>query len=681
MPKAFVDNKEVEFVSGMTVLQVCELAEKEIPRFCYHERLEIAGNCRMCLVEVEGGPRKPVASCAMPAVDNMKIHTQTPMVKKAREGVMEFLLINHPLDCPICDQGGECDLQDEAYTYGKASNRYDEYKRGVKDKPMGPLVKTQMTRCIHCTRCVRFLSDVAGSDEMGATGRGEYMEVGTFIENNITSELSGNIIDLCPVGALTSKPYAFKARSWELSKTESIDVMDGCGSNIRIDSRGDKVMRILPKNNDDINEEWLSDTSRFCYDGLSNQRLDRPYIKTDGKFKEATFLESYSEIKDKISSLKPSEIAFLAGDLADCESITALKILATELKIENIECRTDGALYDISNRSNYLFNTTINGVEESDFCLLIGANPRYEAPILNIRLTRGVKEGKMQVFNVGDKINLNYKVENLGNSPKILLDILNGESEISKQLAKAKKPMLIIGNDILKRKDGQDIFKVAKQIAKKYNFIQENFNGFNVLQKFAGRVGALDLGLVPKKQSTNINTILQDCENGKIKAVILLSVDEIDFSKLKNTFVVYIGSNADKGALSANVILPATSFAEKSATFVNLEGRVQQTKKAVSPINKAKEDFFIINEIANSLGINLGFKTLEDVRHKMVKINPIFFELDVISKAAFEENNEKDLDLSTAKITSIATNFYQTNPILRCSKTMAKCTEELWKVA
>ena len=680
MPKALVNNKETEFTSGMTVLQVCELAGEEIPRFCYHERLKIAGNCRMCLVEVEGGPRKPVASCAMPASDNMKIFTQTPMVKKAREGVMEFLLINHPLDCPICDQGGECDLQDEAYHYGRGSNRYEDYKRGVKDKPLGPLVKTQMTRCIHCTRCIRFLTDVAGSEEMGATGRGEYMEVGTFIENNITSELSGNIIDLCPVGALTSKPYAFKARSWELTKTESIDIMDGCGSNIRIDSRGNEVMRILPKNNDEINEEWLSDLSRFAYDGLLNQRLDRVYVKSEKRLKESSFVEAYKLIKEKVSQLKKEEIAFVAGDLADCESIAVLKTLAEKMGVENIDCRQDGALYDASERGNYLFNTSINQIEESDFCLIIGANPRYDAPILNIRLKRAVAERGLKVHNIGDAISLNYPYNHLGNDAKILNDILDGKV-LKDELANAKKPILIIGNDILKRADGLAIFNLAKKIASKFNFVKEGFNGFNLLQKTAARVGALDLGFVPHGKDKDINKIIEGAEKGEIKLIVSLGADELPFERLKNTFIVYIGSHGDKGAINASVILPATAYTEKDATFVNLEGRVQQTKRAVFPLGKAKEDWIIVNELALNLGHNLGFTNLQSVRHKMVQINPIFFELDRFIRAEFKANSSKDEKLTTKKITSSVENFYHTNPIARSSKTMAKCVEELWSIA
>ncbi|MCE3233416.1 MAG: nqo3, partial [Rickettsiaceae bacterium] len=492
MPKLTVNGKEIEFEKGMTVLQACEIAGEEIPRFCYHERLKIAGNCRMCLVQIEGGPPKPAASCAMPAGEGMKVHTNTPMVKKAREGVMEFLLMNHPLDCPICDQGGECDLQDQAMAYGVGKSRYHEEKRAVKDKYMGPLVETHMTRCIHCTRCVRFLEDVSGITELGAVNRGEHMEITTYVEKSLTSELSGNIIDLCPVGALTSKPYAFKARPWELRKVETIDVMDAVGSNIRVDARGREVMRILPRLNEDVNEEWISDKTRFCYDGLKLQRLDKPYVRINGKLTPVSWHEAYKEVAAKLKDAEPSSIAAIAGDQADCESMFALKNLMEKLGSRNIDCRQDGAKTGTDTRASYLFNTSIAGIEKADLCLIVGTNPRWDAPIINARIRKASLNNSLKISYIGEESNdFTYPIQHLGTDVKALEAVLNGKSDFSTRLKDANNPMIIIGSSVLARQDGEHILYVAQQIADKYGFIKEDWNGFNVLQNVASRVGGL----------------------------------------------------------------------------------------------------------------------------------------------------------------------------------------------
>jgi NADH-quinone oxidoreductase subunit G len=677
MPKLKVNGNEVEFEKGMTVLQACELAGEEIPRFCYHERLKIAGNCRMCLVQVEGGPPKPAASCAMPAVENMVVHTNTPMVKKAREGVMEFLLINHPLDCPICDQGGECDLQDQAMAYGKGTSRYREDKRAVKEKYMGPLIGTQMTRCIQCTRCIRFLEDVAGLAELGAVGRGEHMEVTTYVEQSLHSELSGNIIDLCPVGALTSKPYAYKARSWELRKTESIDVLDAVGSNIRVDVRGREVMRILPRLNEDINEEWISDKTRFAYDGLNLQRLDRPYVRKNGKLVPASWEEAYQAIAAKIKSVGTgAKIAALAGDLVDCESVYVLKDLLTQLETPNIDCRQDGAKLDPQVRASYLFNTTIAGIEQADVCLLIGTNPKIEAPILNSRLRKVQLRNQLSLALVGEKENLTYPYEYLGDTVDVLQQLVDGTHPYSNVLQSAKKPMLILGMALLRRKDGSALLELAKQLADRYNMIQDGFNGFNVLHQAAGRVGALDLGFVPGKKGKAMDEIMAGCAKGTIEVLYLLGADEIATDKLGDTFVIYQGHHGDKGAHRADVILPGCAYTEKNATYVNTEGRVQRAYQATTPPGNAKEDWCIIAELASSLGYELGYQDIKAVRAAMEKAVPHFANTDQVVPAVWKAFGKAGA-LASSRITQGAGNFYMTDVISRASTTMAKCTQDI----
>ncbi len=670
MPKLTVNGNEVEFEQGMTVLQACEIAGEEIPRFCYHERLKIAGNCRMCLVQIEGGPPKPAASCAMPAGDGMIVHTNTPMVKKAREGVMEFQLINHPLDCPICDQAGECDLQDQAVAYGRGESRYNEEKHAVKDKYMGPIIKPHMTRCVQCTRCIRFLDDVAGVEVMGAIGRGEDMEVGTFIEQGINSELSGNIIDLCPVGALTSKPYAFRARSWELQHTESVDVMDAVGSNIRVDSRGNEVMRILPRLNEDINEEWISDKTRYACDGLRVQRLDRPYIRKNGKLKESSWSDALEGVANKIKSVKGDKIAAIAGDMADAESMYLLKKLLKDIGSDNIDCCQDGSRFDAENRVSYLFNSTIVGIENADALLIIGSNPRKEAAIVNARIRKCSLQANFPIGYIGADIKLNYKINGLGESPDIVEEIVSGKSEFSKILDKAERPAIIVGTEIFKRTDADAIMAAIYDLCDKYAVIEQDWNGLNILHQAASRVAGLDLGFVPSGKGKNTSTILK----GGMELLFLLGADEIDTSKLEGSFVVYIGSHGDAGASIADIILPAAAYTEKTATYVNIEGRPQSTRQAVIPPAEAKEDWKIINELTELVG-SKSYKNLKDLRADMFADTSCWSDYDEIIPAKWKKFGQEG-KIQKKDLTETIENFYMTDPISRSSKTMANCTAE-----
>ena len=673
MPTISINNKDYEVPEGITIIQACELAEIEIPRFCYHERLEIAGNCRMCLVEVAGGPPKPVASCAMPIANGMKVFTDTPMVKKAREGVMEFLLANHPLDCPICDQGGECDLQDQAYQYGRDHSDYHEHKRAVKDKDMGPLIKTVMTRCIHCTRCVRFITDVAGVPELGAIGRGEKMEITPYVEKALSSELSGNIIDLCPVGALTSKPYAFNARSWELKKTESIDVMDALGSNIRIDSRGLEIMRILPRLNEEINEEWISDKTRYCYDGLKYQRLDHVYIRKNGKLEKSSFDEAYQVIARKLEDLQGNQIAALSGPLAAAEEIFALKTLMQKLDSKNFESRLKGEKLHAEDRASYLFNSSVAGIDEADACLLIGVNPRKDAPVLNARIRKRSinKHNHFAIAAVGSSADLTYKYKNLGDDVAALEKILEDKSEFSEVLAKAKKPMLILGVDAVSGEAGAAILNLAKNIAEKFNMIQDHWNGFNFLAKSSGLINGLELGFT---NSHGIEGILENAKDGKIKLAFLLGVDEdIDFSALQHVFKIYIGSNGDQGAHNADVILPAAAFSEKEVTYINCEGRAQQTTRAIFSPEGTKEDWKIIAEIADAANISLGFHTLAELKKALAAKSATCANLKNITKAKWHASTAGKALEGSQKITAQDFDFYSTNAVARASRVLAKC--------
>ena len=677
MVKISVNGVSHEVPKDITLIQALEVVGVEVPRFCYHERLAIAGNCRMCLVEVAGGPPKPVASCAMPVADNMQVFTDTPMVKKAREGVMEFLLANHPLDCPICDQAGECDLQDQAYQYGKGESDYHEHKRAVKDKNMGPLIKTQMTRCIHCTRCVRFIEDVAGTCELGAVSRGENMEITPYLEKNITSELSGNVIDLCPVGALTSKPYAFKARSWELKKTETIDIMDAVGSNIRVDSRGIEVMRILPRLNEDINEEWLGDKARFCYDGFKYQRLDKPYLKIANKIKPVSLAEIYQKIAQLISGLKPSEIGALTGNLSSLNDIFAIKKLMQKLQVTNIDCRLNNQKFNAQNNAEFLFNTSIAKIEEAESCLLIGVNPRIDAPVLNARLRKRYLSKKIKIAAIGQKIDLTYNYELLGDEVAILQAILAGEHQYSATLKNHQNNMLILGEDVVSRPDGAQIIELCKAIASKYNMIRDDWNGYNFLSRSVGLLNGLKLGFVGNK---NVDQILNEAKNGQIKLLFLHGVDdEIDFSMLENCFVVYIGSNGDKAVKIADAILPAANFVEKDAYYLNIEGRVQKARRAVFAPGEAKIDSQIIVDLAKELNIDVGFNNEQELIKLLEQEFNILAHLNRIdsgniadlkgSLQAFAISNDN-------KIHSKKYDYYLTNAIARSSRILNKCSVE-----
>ena len=671
MPKLIVDGIEVEVENGATLLQACEEAGAEIPRFCYHERLSIAGNCRMCLVEVEKSP-KPVASCAMPAADGMVVHTRTEQVKRAREGVMEFLLINHPLDCPICDQGGECDLQDQAMAYGVDGSRFVENKRAVEDKYMGPLVKTIMTRCIHCTRCIRFSQEVAGVPELGAIGRGEDMEITTYLEHALTSELSANVVDLCPVGALTFHHYAYTARPWELRKTESIDVMDAVGSNIRVDARGAAVMRILPRLHEDVNEEWISDKTRFVWDGFRLQRLDTPYIRENGRLRTASWDEAFAAIAARLKGIKGDRVAAIAGDLACAESMKALKDLYTALGSPNIDCRQDGARLDASSRASYLFNTTIAGIEDADAILLIGTDPRKEAPILNARILKRARRGGLKIGVVGPRADLSYAYDYLGAGPQSLKDL----GAFADVLKNASNPMIVVGQGALARNDGAAVLAAAIALAKSVGAVRDGWNGFNVLHTAAARVGGLDLGLVPGAGGRDVAAILDGASNGEIEFVHLLAADEIDMSRLGSAFVVYQGTHGDAGAHRADVILPGAVYTEKSATWVNTEGRVQLGNRSVFPPGAAREDWTILRALSALLGQTLPYDNLSALRSAMIADAPHFAEIDMVMPAGpLPDLPQGEFD--AAPFETPVKDFHLTNPIARASLVMARCSSEL----
>lgn len=669
MPTLTIDGTEVTVEPGTTVLQACEEVGVEVPRFCYHERLSIAGNCRMCLVDMEKAP-KPIASCAMPAGDGMVIHTNTERVKKAREGVMEFLLINHPLDCPICDQGGECDLQDQAMAFGRGHNRFDENKRAVDDKHMGPLISTTMTRCIHCMRCVRFSEEVAGVPDMGALYRGENMQITTYLEKTLDSEMSGNVVDLCPVGALTSKPYAFTARSWELKHTETIDVMDALGSNIRVDTRGAAVMRILPRLNEDINEEWISDKTRYVFDGLKSRRIDMPYVKKNKKLKDASWGDAFKAIKAKLKGVKGDEIAAIVGDQADMESMAALKDLLASLGSTRIECRQDGSAADASLRSGYIMNGGIAGVEDADYLLLVGVNPRTEAPVLNTRIRKAVRHMGLKVGNIGNAEDLTYRVAEFGDNAAILDAVLSGKHEAADALKKAEKPMILVGQAALAREDGAAVLKAARDIADKF-CIRDGWNGFNMLHNAAARVGGLDLGLTTEG---GVDSILDDAETGKLKAVFLLGADEIDTSSLKSATVVYIGTHGDEGVKNADVILPAAAYTEKFGTYANTEGRFQRTEKATFAPGEAREDWTIFRALSDVIGSTLPYDNLGQLRSRIAKDVPSFNATDELPSEEWGDFGVKG-EIQSGGIAPAFDNFYHTNPIARASQIMADCID------
>ena len=677
MPKLTIDGNEIEVPAGLTVLQVCELAGVEIPRFCYHERLSVAGNCRMCLVEMERAP-KPIASCAMPAGDGMVIKTDTPTVKKARQGVMEFLLINHPLDCPICDQGGECDLQDQAMAFGVDHSRYEENKRAAPEKYMGPLIKTIMTRCIHCTRCVRFATEIAGVEEMGLLNRGGNVEI-TTLEKAVDSELSGNLIDICPVGALTSKPYAFAARPWELRKTNSVDVLDAVGSSIRVDARGREVMRVLPRLHEDVNEEWISDKTRYACDGLARQRLDRPYLRKDDRLQPASWEEAFAAIAACLAGLDGGKIAALAGDLCDAESMLALKDLMTGLGSPHLDCRQDGAKFGAGPRAGYLFNTTVAGIERADAALLVGTNPRREAVLINARLRKRMLMGGFRVGSIGAPCDLSYPVDNLGAGPETLEELVAGTGAFAEVLNAAERPMIVLGMAALARPDGAAVLHLARALAEKFGMIGDDWNGFNVLHGAAARVGGLDLGFLPGDGGRDRDGILDGVHDGDIEVVYLLGADEIDMSRLgpnaeEGAFVIYQGHHGDAGAHRADVILPGAAYTEKNGTYVNTEGRVQLGRLAVSPPGDAREDWTILRALSEVVGRRLPYDDLGALRQRLVEIAPTFAAIDRVEAASWSEFGEKG-DLDGAPFGVAVENFYMTDPISRASETMADCAE------
>jgi len=679
--KLIVDGKEVEVPAHYTLLQACEEAGAEIPRFCFHERLSIAGNCRMCLVELKGAP-KPIASCAWgvrdcrpgPNGEPPEVLTRSKLTKRAREGVMEFLLINHPLDCPICDQGGECDLQDQAMAYGVDSSRFKENKRAVEDKYIGPLVKTIMTRCIHCTRCIRFSTEVAGVSELGATGRGEDMEITTYLERAMTSELQANVVDLCPVGALTSKPYAFKARPWELSKTESVDVMDALGSAIRVDARGKAVMRILPRLNESVNEEWISDKTRYCVDGLGVQRLDQPYIRENGRLRAASWQEAFAAIAKRVAATSGTKVGALAGDLASVEEIYALKLLMQLLGSENIDCRQDGAALDPSlGRGSYIFNATIAGIESADAILIIGSNPRKEAPVLNARIRKRWRMGGVSIGVIGVNADLTYAYEHLGAGPDSLTRLASGEIRFLEKLKAAKRPLIIVGQGVLARDDGLALLSAAAKLAIDVGAVTDEWNGFSIFHTAAARVGGLDVGFVPGKGAIGAREIASGA--GKLDLLFLLGADEMMI--LEGPFVVYVGTHGDQGAHRADVILPGAAYTEKSGTYVNTEGRVQTGNRAAFPPGDAREDWSVLRALSGAIGKTLPFDSLAQLRSQLHQAHPHLAAFDHIEAGApgdIERLAAIGGAIGSAAFENPIRDFYLTNPIARASQVLAECS-------
>ena len=672
MPKQLIiDGRAIEVEDGITLIQACEQAGVDVPRFCYHERLSIAGNCRMCLIEVQGVP-KPVASCAMGVNDLMPnkdgtpkiISTLTPMVKKAREGVMEFLLLNHPLDCPICDQGGECDLQDQAMAFGVGGSRFAENKRAVEDKNLGPLIKTAMTRCIQCTRCVRFMSEVAGVEELGAIGRGEDMEITTYLEKGMLSELSANVVDLCPVGALTHRPWAHNARPWEMTKTESIDVMDAVGSNIRVDTRGREVMRVLPRNNDAVNEEWISDKTRHVADGLRTQRLDQPYVRRNGRLQPASWAEAFALIAEKLKTAAPTKVGAIAGDLAAAEEMFALKDLLTRLGVASLDCRQDGAkLEPALGRASYLFNSTIEGIEQADAIMLIGTNPRLEAPVLNARIRKRWRQGNLLLGVVGEQADLGYAYTYLGAGPDALAKFVDHAA------AKKERPMIIVGPGAYARADGAAVLTMVAKAAAALGVVKQGWNGLCVLHTAASRVAGLDLGFVPQAGGRDVGAMLKS----DMDVVYLLGADEVTVPA--GPFVIYQGTHGDRGATRADVILPAAAYTEKSGTYVNMEGRAQMTAKAAFPPGEAKEDWTILRALSEVCKHTLPYDTLSALRHAMYRSAPTLARIGMVTAAPVEgiaAMANVGGKAATEPFRSPITDFYLTNPISRASAIMAE---------
>ena len=682
MPKLNINGREIEVEDGITLLQACELAGFEIPRFCYHERLSVAGNCRMCLVEVVGAP-KLMASCAT-GVNDLRpnrdgtppaIRTDSPQVKKAREGTMEFLLVNHPLDCPICDQGGECDLQDQALYYGQDGSRYRESKRAVEEKYLGPLIKTFMSRCIQCTRCVRFMTEIAGVPELGLISRGEDVEITTYLEQGMVSELSGNVVDLCPVGALTSKPYAYTARPWELRKTESIDVMDGLGSNIRIDSRGREVLRILPRNHDGVNEEWISDKTRAAVDALKRKRLDRPYMRNGGKLEEVSWYDAFNEIAARVKKAGGKRIGAIAGDLCAAEEMFALKALLDSLGSPHRDCRQLGAkLHPQHGRSSYLFNSTIAGVDKADVIILIGTNPRAEAAVLNARIRKAWLHNRARVALIGPRADLNYPHEWLGNSLKVLDDVLEGRNGVVAALKAAAHPMIIVGQAALNHEAGETVLFKAAQLAAAAMEGKDAtaWNPLNVLHTSAAQVGGLDIGFVPGEGGHDIHGML---DSGDIQVLYLLGADEFDASKTGGAFVIYQGSHGDRGARLADIVLPGAAYTEKNGTYVNMEGRVQLGERAVFPPGDAREDWTIIRALSEHLGAKLPFDCIRELRKAMYKEHPHLAAIDQVKAEGLTlpaAAKDRLAPLPDEPLAPLVEDFYQTNPIARASSVMAE---------
>jgi NADH-quinone oxidoreductase subunit G len=661
MPKVKVDGVEIEVPAGATVLQACELAGKEIPRFCYHERLTIAGNCRMCLVEVKPGPPKPQASCALPAAEGQEIVTMSEMVKKAREGVMEFLLINHPLDCPICDQGGECDLQDQAMAYGRGHSRFAENKRAVTEKYMGPVVKTIMTRCIQCTRCVRFAEEVAGVEEIGAIGRGENMEITSYLEGAVTSELSGNVVDLCPVGALVSKPYSFEARPWELKKVPAIDVMDAVGTNIRLDARLREVMRALPRINEDVNEEWANDKTRHCVDGLVRNRLDRPWVRRDGKLRPATWEEALEAVGAQLRAANGS-VAAIAGDLLDVETMYAAKALLRSVGSERLEGRQTGLRYDTSNMAAVNFNSTIAGIETADAILLVGTNPRWEATLVNTRIRKAVKAGA-KVFGIGPEVDLTYPVTWIGNDLSLLTNL---PEAVTNAFGAAARPAVIVGGGALAVEGAQ---AASLALVGSLNLLRDGWNGYNVLHAAASRTGGLILGYA---QPGGIVTLAGEGP----KVALFLGADEVDFSAFAGSFKVFVGHHGDKGAAAADVILPGAAYSEKHGIYVNLEGRVQYSERAVFPPGEAREDWAILRALSDVVGKPLPFDDFTGLRRALFAEYPTFAEPGLVRFDWAPPSLPATLK-GPAPLAYPIKDFYLTNAIARSSPTLQRCSAEI----
>jgi NADH-quinone oxidoreductase subunit G len=673
MPKITINSMEHDVAEGLTIIQVCDNLGIQIPRFCYHEKLPAVGSCRMCMVEVVGS-RKLVPSCVTTVAEGMQINTENKEIAKTRKTILEMLLVNHPLDCPICDKGGECDLQDQTYRYGLDKSAIYVPKRAVEQKDFGPLIDPYMTRCILCTRCTRFAVEIAGVEELGALGRGEHTEINTYVSKSLTSELSGNIADVCPVGALTNSDYAFKARPWELISTETIDVMDAVGSNIKVDASELAVLRIMPKQNESVNENWLADKSRYIVDALRVQRLDTPMIRLNGKLQKVSWDEALRTIADKVKSLKGSELASLMGDFVDSETAFITKEVFNKLGSNNIDCRFD-ANFDSSDRGSYLFNTSIAGIEEADVCLIVGSNPRIEAPILNARLRKRYLQGGFEIAVIGEQYNGNYRAEHLGSNISILKDVLEGKNSFAEKLKTAKKPMIILGMGAFEGVDASEIISLAKEVAIKYNMVQDNWNGYNVLNTSTGMLSGLEAGFVSSEPKITTRSILESVKANNIKLLWLNNVDNIDFTNLgKNVFVVYQGHHGDNGAVNANVVLPSNLWLEQTGTYVNLEGRLQRTSKVVPSVGESKPSWKILREFSEYVDINLGIENIENLRAKMIQVNPNFASTGLV-KSEFKAGNIKKISSLSKDVKSLITNYYITDIISKNSVKMAECTK------